>query len=158
MNAVRKEAYVETYEKRIHTKKRSIELVKKSKVRNDNKVFIISRAIKKALSLAFLATLFGLLVTLLMGYNQMSEIQREISKNNKAYEGLLAQKDYLAMELEPYTSNERIESIAKSLGMDYPKAEQIVKLNLEETKQITKTSSIKNNDNSFFSLLKRIFY
>lgn len=158
MNAVRKEAYVERYDKKTYKKKRPIELVSKTKVRNVNKVFVISRIIKKALSLTFLATLFGLLVTLLMGYNQMSEIQREISKNNNAYEELLAQKDYLAMELEPYTSNERIESVAKSIGMDYPKEEQIVKLNLEETKELAKMGATKNNDNSFFSLLKRIFY
>lgn len=74
-------------------------------------------------SMALLATYGSTLVNL-----QNKELQQvEVSRTE-----LEGHRDYLIMNLEPYKDSNRIEEIARSsLGMDYPRKDQYMSMNLE---------------------------
>lgn len=95
------------------------------------------------ISMALLATYGSTLVNM-----QNKELKKvEISRTE-----LEGHRDYLIMNLEPYKDANRIEEIARSsLGMDYPRKDQYIPMNLEgRTKNLFtnkgKTSDIGKNE------------
>lgn len=85
----------------------------------------------------FLALLLGIGVFMacqvIMNFTRMSQLSNEIDQ----IEGQIAikesERDDLEAKLEPYIRTSRIEEIAKvKLGLDYPKASQIVRLDMDK--------------------------
>ena len=69
----------------------------------------------------------------IMNFTRMSQLSNEIDQ----IEGQIAikesERDDLEAKLEPYIRTSRIEEIAKvKLGLDYPKASQIVRLDMDK--------------------------
>lgn len=83
----------------------------------------------------------GLLVASLMisliGYTNITQMNKDISKMKKEVAELEASRDYLLMQLEPYKSTQRVEDIARiSLGMDYPTRDQLLYLDGKEDTKV----------------------
>lgn len=101
---------------------------------------------------AFIGTFIGtigLIIMLLVGYNNLSSINNEIQNINSDIKELQAERDYLTLKLEPYKDPERIEKLAEErLHMFRPEANQVATVtivdNFETIMANKKTDSDKN--------------
>nr|WP_072514175.1 hypothetical protein [Ndongobacter massiliensis] len=76
-----------------------------------------------------LAGCLYLLVCSIMGYTVLSSLNREMASVRTELRALEADRDYAAMQLEPYIEDTRIEQLARTrLNMDYPTAQQQVQI------------------------------
>lgn len=84
----------------------------------------------RAFALFFgLACCAYLLVRSIMGYTVLSGLNREMASVRTELRALEADRDYAAMQLEPYIKDTRIEQLARTrLHMDYPTTAQKVQV------------------------------
>lgn len=76
------------------------------------------------------ALLVGLILNIVMGYTMLTGMNQKITALSEEITALEADRDSLAMKLEPFTDPSRIEKLAKErLGMDYPTADQFYTVN-----------------------------
>lgn len=99
-----------------------------------------------AFALAALVTV-ALLLLNLVRYNELATIQKEIRQTTSDVEALKAETDSMAMRLEPYKDEARIEALAKSrLGMRKPTADQIVSITRDPAVQLGRGTSVQKTD------------
>lgn len=99
-------------------------------------------------SLVFLAALnIVLSICLLYTYVTSTVLTGKISNIKSEIEDLEATRDYYSMEIDKYSSAERIEEIAKyKLGMVYPNEDQFFYISKEKKVENNKTSLAVNNN------------
>lgn len=112
--------------------------------------------------------MIGLILSLfiLYRYTNITKLRLEITELEKQKVELEKEKENLVAELEAIKSSSKIEEDAMvKLGMDYPKEEQIVYLevdelafseNLKESDEFTIAKQFKNIFNLVLSLLRRV--
>lgn len=116
-------------------------LHKKKKIAKRNKNFrILGYVMTSGLLVA------SLLISLI-GYTNISQMNKDISKMKKEVAELEASRDYLLMQLEPYKSTQRVEDIARiSLGMDYPTRDQLLYLDGREDTKVAENIEDEKED------------
>lgn len=118
---------------------------RKSSVKNkdNNKNFI--------LMVGKLLICLAMALILINRYTIITEQTDKMQSNSKEIESLIAKRDTLVKELEPYKSSSRIEKIAKiDLGMVYPSLDQYVEIS--SGYKFTK-EELEEKEGSFFSSL-----
>lgn len=84
----------------------------------------------------------ALIVWMLIGYTTITRMNHEITAISNEITAMEANRDTLAMQLRPYTSDGRIEQLAKDrLAMDYPSESQVVAIQSTPTKPLLTASS-----------------
>lgn len=137
--------YPEEYNSDINVRPRVLKKERRYiKVKSRTKVR--ERANKK--SLVFLGALnIVLSICLLYTYVTSTVLTGKISNIKSEIEDLEATRDYYSMEIDKYSSAERIEEIAKyKLGMVYPNEDQFFYISKEKKVDNNKTS-LAVNDN-----------
>lgn len=137
---------------------------KKLRVVNDKSNYTeLNRRIKKSNSKKTIIfsllciCMIGLTMLLLMRFTQITELNAELGRINNEVVELETKRDYLITKLEPYKATARIESLAKiNLGMDYPKTQQLVKIESGYNEvQVAQTET--NNMETFKSFFSALF-
>lgn len=137
--------YPEEYNSDINVRPRVLKKERRYiKVKNRTKVR--ERTNKK--SLVFLGALnIVLSICLLYTYVTSTVLTGKISNIKSEIEDLEATRDYYSMEIDKYSSAERIEEIAKyKLGMVYPNEDQFFYISKEKKVDNNKTSLAVNNN------------
>lgn len=117
----------------------NIEARKRIRSRNKNKNIIIT-------VLSLVCALMSIQV--IMNYTEIAQVSTTIDEIEGQIELKESERDSLVSRLEPYKATSRIEQLAKlNLGMDYPRGDQIVKIELD--KQIKETDLIKEKEKTF---------
>ncbi|MDL2311064.1 cell division protein FtsL [Peptostreptococcaceae bacterium OttesenSCG-928-C18] len=107
---------------------------RKVRVKKKKRAKARSKALRKRFVLMVVAGihLFMLILTL-QSYVSVSGASAQITKLNKEIAELETERDYYKMEVNKYSSTERIEEIAKyKLGMYYPETDQYIYLPTEK--------------------------
>lgn len=137
--------YPEEYNSDINVRPRVLKKERRYiKVKNRTKVR--ERTNKK--SLVFLGALnIVLSICLLYTYVTSTVLTGKISNIKSEIEDLEATRDYYSMEIDKYSSAERIEEIAKyKLGMVYPNEDQFFYISKDNKVDNNKTSLAVNNN------------
>lgn len=72
-------------------------------------------------------------IQVIMNYTQIAQVSTTISEIENQIELKESERDGLVSKLEPYKATTRIEQLAKlNLGMDYPRGDQIVNIDVEK--------------------------
>lgn len=72
-------------------------------------------------------------IQVIMNYTQISQVSTTIDEIENQIELKESERDSLVSKLEPYKATTRIEQLAKlNLGMDYPRGDQIVKIDVKK--------------------------
>lgn len=114
-----------------NTRKKILKVVKKKKSPERLNKVARRKNILRAVGFSFL-TLTMLLgaILLLYRYTVIMDLNNELAVGEKKIASLIADRDYLVTQIEPYKVTERVEKAARiNLGMEYPSKNQIVYVN-----------------------------
>lgn len=101
-----------------------------------------SIALKKYFILTLVISSFILLLSLVVGYTKMVNINSEILVKKIENSEIEMTISEIEKEMEPYISNKRIEQIASSrLGMIYPSSDNIVKIDSADS-EVAETDNL----------------
>lgn len=106
----------------------------KVRVKSETKVKSTDRTLSFYKKMTVFIFLFFITMAILSiaGYIKISYEMNELHNIQTKTAQMEAQRDQWVMKLEPYKDPTRIENIARSsLGMDYPKSEQYITLDLK---------------------------
>lgn len=107
--------------------------------------------IKKTILTIFLALTLVLSFKVIMNYTIISRLNNDIQTIEEEIAIKESEVDLLNAELEPFKSASRIEELAKlKLGLDYPKQNQYVQIDLEEE---TRVADIEQKDQGFLNTI-----
>lgn len=116
--------------RKIIKKNKDIQIVDYSKEYVENKVNEGTLTkFQVVCSVVGLTIITFLVITLIMRYTLISQLNSELSSIERQIEELKAEKDYISMELEPHMATDKIEEKAFKLGMTYPNKENVYVLN-----------------------------
>lgn len=142
--------YADSYDTSISKKKSHAKSKAKFNIYEFKKYFVLSSSIVSLI----------LIITMVLGYTEMVEI----NSNNKLIqyenENLQLTIDALEIKLKPYANKERIEKIASNrLGMIYPKNSNIVRLKTKPSNEkvdVAKEDLEKQQDKSLLSYVYKL--
>lgn len=110
-----------------------------------------SIVVKKIILTCFLAMTLVLSFKVIMNYTVISRLNNDIQTIEEEIAIKESEIDLLNAELEPFKSASRIEELAKlKLGLDYPKQNQYVEIDLEEETRVT---DIEQKDQGFLNTI-----
>lgn len=127
--------------------KKKIEIKKKNRAKRRARFGIISVAVLS----------FAVAVTILYGYATITNMKVDISNLESTRVGLENEKEYLEANLEEIKTMADIEDNAMmKLGMDYPKEDQLVYIDISEKDTKTKVED-KSLVKSIFNSIQGLF-